>query len=295
MGSPHHIVDISESDTSVHDLETPVVHGKLDKSAPEQLHIAGTNIAQPKAESSSFECNPLFQTPNIMVKGKEDGTPFEKRFDKSAMNGRASEGELWTLCDKTGDRKITEYEVKEVIILSASANKLSKVKAHAVTYAALVMKELDPNNLGYFEIIASAIAIATVVHTLAHITCDFPRIITCPKPKFMRTLGPNFNYKQPTYPSLQASALLESLACEAQIKSKKANLVRLETTVIADVEHQDTRFPKLFIDRPYGAPTQDYKKYDILLLIGLGIGATPFISISSNLLDNTQSNIVTSY
>lgn len=30
-------------------------------------------------------------------------------------------------------------------------------------------------------------------------------------------------------------------ACEAQVKSKKANLVRLETTVIADVEHQDTR------------------------------------------------------
>ncbi|XP_065049511.1 respiratory burst oxidase homolog protein B-like [Musa acuminata AAA Group] len=39
-----------------------------------------------------------------------------------------------------------------VIKLSASENKLSKVKAHAVTYAALVMKELDPDNLGYIEI-----------------------------------------------------------------------------------------------------------------------------------------------
>ncbi|CAL9074909.1 unnamed protein product [Musa textilis] len=29
-------------------------------------------------------------------------------------------------------------------------------------------------------------------------------------------------------------------ACEAQVKSKKANLVRPETTVFADVEHQDT-------------------------------------------------------
>ncbi|CAD5192191.1 unnamed protein product [Musa acuminata subsp. malaccensis] len=67
-------------------------------------------------------------------------------------------------------------------------------------------------------------------------------------------------------------------ACEAQVKSKKANLVRLETTVIAD----------LFIDGPYGAPAQDYKKYDILLLIGLGIGATPFISILRDLLNNTQ-------
>ncbi|CAL9074917.1 unnamed protein product, partial [Musa textilis] len=71
MGSPHHIVDISEIDTSVHELETAIVHGKLDRSAPEQLHLAGTNVAQPKAESStSFEGNPLFQTPNIMVKAQ---------------------------------------------------------------------------------------------------------------------------------------------------------------------------------------------------------------------------------
>lgn len=26
-------------------------------------------------------------------------------------------------------------------------------------------------------------------------------------------------------------------------------------------------------------PAQNYKKYDILILVGLGIGATPFISI----------------
>ncbi|KAK7265862.1 hypothetical protein RJT34_33486 [Clitoria ternatea] len=37
--------------------------------------------------------------------------------------------------------------------------------------------------------------------------------------------------------------------------------------------------PKLYIDGPYGSPSQDHVKYDILVLIGLGIGATPFISI----------------
>eukprot|EP01018_Ginkgo_biloba_P025161 Gb_40122 [translate_table: standard] len=46
----------------------------------------------------------------------------------------------------------------------------------------------------------------------------------------------------------------------------------------------NTRFPKLCIDGPYGAPAQDYKKYDALLLIGLGIGATPFISILKDML-----------
>ncbi|KAG0463280.1 hypothetical protein HPP92_019349 [Vanilla planifolia] len=46
------------------------------------------------------------------------------------------------------------------------------------------------------------------------------------------------------------------------------------------------RFPKLLIDGPYGAPAQNYTNYDILLLIGLGIGATPFISILKDLLNN---------
>ncbi|KAI8020220.1 hypothetical protein LOK49_LG04G00045 [Camellia lanceoleosa] len=46
--------------------------------------------------------------------------------------------------------------------------------------------------------------------------------------------------------------------------------------------------PKLLVDGPYGAPAQDYKNYDVLLLVGLGIGATPFISILRDLLNNTR-------
>ncbi|PSS15435.1 Respiratory burst oxidase protein like [Actinidia chinensis var. chinensis] len=46
--------------------------------------------------------------------------------------------------------------------------------------------------------------------------------------------------------------------------------------------------PKLFVDGPYGAPAQDYRNYDVLLLVGLGIGATPFISILRDLLNNTR-------
>ncbi|CAN6715090.1 unnamed protein product [Malus baccata var. baccata] len=40
-----------------------------------------------------------------------------------------------------------------------------------------------------------------------------------------------------------------------------------------------SRMTRLLIDGPYGAPAQDYKKYEVLLLVGLGIGATPLISI----------------
>eukprot|EP00268_Persea_americana_P025912 TRINITY_DN2524_c2_g2_i1.p1 TRINITY_DN2524_c2_g2~~TRINITY_DN2524_c2_g2_i1.p1 ORF type:complete len:631 (+),score=65.01 TRINITY_DN2524_c2_g2_i1:43-1893(+) len=44
------------------------------------------------------------------------------------------------------------------------------------------------------------------------------------------------------------------------------------------------RLPRLLIDGPYGAPAQDYQNYDVLLLVGLGIGATPLISILKDVL-----------
>ncbi|KAB2633944.1 respiratory burst oxidase protein E-like [Pyrus ussuriensis x Pyrus communis] len=57
----------------------------------------------------------------------------------------------------------------------------------------------------------------------------------------------------------------------------------------AQMRHLDQRGqPRLFVDGPYGAPAQDYQHYDILLLVGLGIGATPFISILRDLLDRAR-------
>ncbi|XP_078179911.1 putative respiratory burst oxidase homolog protein H [Carex rostrata] len=510
---------------------------------------------------------------------------------------------FFDMCDKNGDGKLSEDEVAEIIVLSASENKLGKLKANASTYASLIMEELDPDHNGYIEIwqletllqgmvsapnpedmmkktnslartmipkryrspffrfmsktsdfmhenwkriwllslwitvnlvlfvwkfhqykntnaflvmgyclciakgaaetlklnmalilipvcrntltrlrstvlssiipfddninfhkiIALAITIATFLHTIMHVSCDFPRLIICPREKFDLMLGPNFDYKQPTVVSLLIStpgwtgvlmviimtfsftlathsfrrravklstpyrhlagfnafwyahhllvlvyimlvihsffifltkewykkttwmylmvpvlfyacervlrkfreshfdvSILKAAiypgnvlsiqmkkppgfkyksgmylfvkcpdvspfewhpfsitsapgnsylsvhirtlgdwtselrnifgkACQAQVESKKANLNRLDTTVIADIEiTQTTIFPKIFIDGPYGAPAQNYKKYDILLLIGLGIGATPMISILKDLLNNIK-------
>ncbi|MCD9560886.1 hypothetical protein HAX54_019707 [Datura stramonium] len=58
----------------------------------------------------------------------------------------------------------------------------------------------------------------------------------------------------------------------------------------ADIAKADykPRLPKLLIDGPYGAPAQDYKKYDVVLLVGLGIGATPLISIVKDVLNNIK-------
>ncbi|XP_039069377.1 respiratory burst oxidase homolog protein C-like [Hibiscus syriacus] len=47
-------------------------------------------------------------------------------------------------------------------------------------------------------------------------------------------------------------------------------------------------FPRVLIDGPYGAPAQDYKKYEVVLLVGLGIGATPMISIVKDIVNNIR-------
>ncbi|XP_072951105.1 respiratory burst oxidase homolog protein A-like [Typha angustifolia] len=67
-------------------------------------------------------------------------------------------------------------------------------------------------------------------------------------------------------------------ACEPPVGGKSGLLRADETT--------KKSLPKLLIDGPYGAPAQDYKNYDVLLLVGLGIGATPFISILKDLLNS---------
>ncbi|XP_047332352.1 respiratory burst oxidase homolog protein E-like [Impatiens glandulifera] len=53
-----------------------------------------------------------------------------------------------------------------------------------------------------------------------------------------------------------------------------------------NVDHKG--LPRLLVDGPYGAPAQEYKNYDVLLMVGLGIGATPFISILKDLISNTS-------
>ncbi|KAL9238918.1 hypothetical protein vseg_013286 [Gypsophila vaccaria] len=513
---------------------------------------------------------------------------------------------FFDMCDKNGDGKLSEEEVREVLVLSASANKLNKLKTQAGEYAALIMEELDPDHQGYIEIwqldtllrgmvsstdegtqfkrsatltktmipkmlrnpvtkaitstaefaldnwkriwvvglwltvnailfnykfnyykhqpafpvmgycvcvakgaaetlkfnmalillpvsrrtltrlrstflcrlfpfddninfhkmVAAGITVGTFLHVLMHVTCDFPRLIYCPKSLFTQYLGPNFGYIQPTYLDLVNSipgvtgvlmvilmgfaftlathsfrrnviklpwpflhlagfnafwyahhllvvvyallvihgyflfltkdwykkttwmyllfpvglyasertltsyhdynhhvnilkaviytgnvlalymskppnfkyksgmylfvkcpdissfewhpfsitsapddaylsvhirtlgdwttALRERFAkaCEPPVAPPaKGRLMRMETRARSDYDPQGpepTSFPHVIIKGPYGAPAQNYKKYDILLLVGLGIGATPFISIIKDLLNNLK-------
>ncbi|KAA8534741.1 hypothetical protein F0562_029817 [Nyssa sinensis] len=59
---------------------------------------------------------------------------------------------FFDMADSNEDGRITRNEVQELLMLSASANKLSKLKEQADEYASLIMEELDPENLGYIEL-----------------------------------------------------------------------------------------------------------------------------------------------
>ncbi|GAU29465.1 hypothetical protein TSUD_227300, partial [Trifolium subterraneum] len=353
---------------------------------------------------------------------------------------------FFDIVDKNEDGRITEEEVKEIIVLSASANKLSRLKEQAKEYAALIMEELDPERLamaigdtsitkgripqlqpgsklhksnfepeptrtkegksdtyGCLQTIAAAIVIGVTLHVGNHLACDFPRLVNSsedeykkylngafgdhtpsyrdlvkgiegvtgilmvvymaiafilatnwfrrnliklPKP-FNRLTGertlrffrsgfytvhiikvaiypgnvltlqmskpPKFRYMSGQYMFVQCPAVspfewhpfsitsapcddylsvhirqlgdwtyelkrVFSEACEPPLAGKSGLLRADETT--------KKSLPQLRIDGPYGAPAQDYAKYDVLLLVGLGIGATPFISILKDLLYN---------
>ncbi|KAG0457892.1 hypothetical protein HPP92_023049 [Vanilla planifolia] len=68
----------------------------------------------------------------------------------------------------------------------------------------------------------------------------------------------------------------------------KSGLLRAEFDEDDDGRIPRPSFPKVLIDGPYGAPAQDYKKYDVVLLVGLGIGATPFISVVKDIVNNMR-------
>ncbi|KAE8707445.1 Respiratory burst oxidase-like protein B [Hibiscus syriacus] len=48
--------------------------------------------------------------------------------------------------------------------------------------------------------------------------------------------------------------------------------------------------PKIYIDGPYGASSQDHIKYDIVVMVGLGIGITPFISILKDIVTRLKNS-----
>ncbi|KAL5765107.1 hypothetical protein ACOSQ2_017701 [Xanthoceras sorbifolium] len=56
----------------------------------------------------------------------------------------------------------------------------------------------------------------------------------------------------------------------------------------ADSLQGNINIPKVLVDGPYGAATQDYKNYEVVLLVSLGIGVASMISIVKNIVQNSE-------
>jgi hypothetical protein len=87
-----------------------------------------------------------------------------------------------------------------LILLPVCRKSLTKLRSTA-------LNSLIPfdDNINFHKLFALAIAIGAFVHTIVHVSCDFTKVIACPKEQFLAILGSNFNYKQPTYMDLVES------------------------------------------------------------------------------------------
>ncbi|KAL0732532.1 hypothetical protein Bca4012_008741 [Brassica carinata] len=413
------------------------VEGKLPKS--KFGHCIGM------AESSEF-VNELFEA-LVRRRGTTSITKTELFDFWEQIAGNSFDARLrifFDMVDKDLDGRITGEEVKEIIALSASSNQLSRIQEKVDEYAALIMEELDPDNLGYIEVrssdsnicsatqlgniaspsskpiehqsiireqtcpqqdvepeahtnkreepgekisqryiilllgklekdmganivdfhlntitwlrtnsklgsvvpfddninfhkvIAFGIAIGVGLHAISHLACDFPRWVDRNNyggsNGYSIRLGPIVVQTQPGEPTKNVEAVNRFqrvltwmylavptilYACERLIRlfrsgSKAVTILKVAVypgNVLSlymskpkgfkytsgqyiyvncpDVSPLQW-FPRLLIDGPYGAPAQDYRNYDVLLLVGLGIGATPLISILRDVLNNIK-------
>ncbi|KAL0757886.1 hypothetical protein Bca101_095554 [Brassica carinata] len=121
------------------------VEGKLPKS--KFGHCIGM------AESSEF-VNELFEA-LVRRRGTTSISKTELFDFWEQIAGDSFDARLqifFDMVDKDLDGRITGEEVKEIIALSASSNQLSRIQEKVDEYAALIMEELDPDNLGYIEL-----------------------------------------------------------------------------------------------------------------------------------------------
>lgn len=84
-----------------------------------------------------------------------------------------------------------------LILLPVCRRTLTKLRA-------TFLSKLIPfdDNINFHKLISLAIVIWTVIHTLVHLTCNYPLLSSCPHDKFIATVGPAFDNRQPSYADL---------------------------------------------------------------------------------------------
>ncbi|OWM65233.1 hypothetical protein CDL15_Pgr008823 [Punica granatum] len=131
--------------------------------------------------------------------------------------------------------------------------------------------------------VASGITMVILMAVAFSLATKWPRRQSSPLPRSVRRVtGYNtFWYSHHLFVFVYALLIVHSmfLFLTNNVYEKTALLSRAN------------KYPKLYIDGPYGAASQDYVKYDIVVLIGLGIGATPFLSILKDVMHKMDSEV----
>ncbi|KAK9863556.1 hypothetical protein WJX84_007627 [Apatococcus fuscideae] len=95
--------------------------------------------------------------------------------------------------------------------------------------------------------------------------------------------------------SLLCHQAIPDQASRHQLKYRRTAIPRAFTASAEIVELQDAatrpprlKPPKISLDGPFGAPGQHYRHYEVLLLVGSGVGITPFSSVLRTLVAESR-------
>ncbi|GMH40836.1 hypothetical protein BSKO_08740 [Bryopsis sp. KO-2023] len=79
---------------------------------------------------------------------------------------------------------------------------------------------------------------------------------------------------------------------DGMVANTRRNITRLQVKGVAGPPQiVQERFPfSVYVDGPFGAPAQNHKDYNVMILVGAGIGVTPFASVLNDILDTMKKN-----
>ncbi|KAJ4889798.1 Respiratory burst oxidase-like protein C [Raphanus sativus] len=313
-----------------------------------------------------------------------DGDQLKEFWDQISSQSFDSRLQMFfDMIDKDANGRLTEDQVRQIINFSSSTNNLPDIQKKTDEYAAMIMEELDPDDIGYImtESLETLLLQAETQHMrrdsedskrLSHMLSIKLKTTCDPKPLKRWCSG----LRHFVSDSLQTMSMYLAVpvafpACEILIRPFRSSISRVTILKVAvhpenvlslymsrprsfkyksgqymflncptistfewhpfsitsapqddylsvhikvmgdwtsalkevfcevcmpppvyhvniDMAGNQPIFPKIMIDGPYNAQAQDYKKYKVVLLVGLGIGASPMISVIKDIIKNTE-------
>ena len=76
------------------------------------------------------------------------------------------------------------------------------------------------------------------------------------------------------------SALAKAVGCDFDSKGEKGDVGGAGGKVVGTATNPPINrvLPRVMVDGPFGSASEDFFKYETVLLVGAGIGVTPFAS-----------------